>query len=60
MASASLVVSDKIHELCGYWFIHNMDPISAAGIGLSVSSVAFQVFSGCITGMGYSSTMLRP
>jgi hypothetical protein len=31
-----------------------MDPISAAGIGLSVASSALQVFSGCVTGMHYS------
>ncbi|KAL9087158.1 MAG: hypothetical protein Q9165_006809 [Trypethelium subeluteriae] len=27
-----------------------MDPVTAAGIGLSVTSLALQVFSGCITG----------
>ena len=27
-----------------------MDPISAAGIGLSITSLALQVFAGCIKG----------
>lgn len=28
-----------------------MDPISAAGIGLSVVSLVFQAFAGCVKGM---------
>ena len=31
-----------------------MDPISAAGIGLSVTSLTAQIFSGCIKGRKYS------
>lgn len=35
-----------------------MDPISAAGIGLSVTSLALQVFAGCVKGRLSSSVLL--
>lgn len=37
--------------------ILKMDPISAAGIGLSVAALALQVFSGCVT--GEDNTLIR-
>lgn len=37
-----------------------MDPISAAGIGLSVASLVLQVFAGCIKGNALSQSSQIP
>jgi hypothetical protein len=43
-----IVFNKKFHYKANFYI---MDPISAAGIALSVASLAGQVFTGCIQGL---------